>query len=400
MMTETTLEQKTIHFVIASGQIFQNVIPILVYSPDTVIVATSHDMQNASDRLVAFIQNQKFKEKNIEVIPLYGLPEDLNEIIEWFNHQLVTREEFKNSFITFNITGGTKLMSLGMLVSSRDIHNRNVIYINTARKIQEVIDPITLISKKETIPPVLQIEPSLQSAGYQIIEQSTVGPIKNRSNLTYKLASRAKDSTSLIGKLNSRLWTPDNYNNKSPQDPLLIEFKGKPSKQDREILDLMVELGLMIETKELNTYEIVNKSDVKKYLQGGWLEEFVYLKLESLNCDDLRLGVKVKTIGGQGARSEFDVVAAKDNHFLICECKTTKSVYLNQGPKRESDKLEKRDLETLDSNARHYLGDQCSRWYVSAYERDTEFNNKAKDRRIKTIYPKDFDKIDDLFLKS
>ena len=57
------------------------------------------------------------------------------------------------------------------------------------------------------------------------------------------------------------------------------------------------------------------------YLGGKWLEEWVWLQLKDLGCDDFVVGAKVRWRGSQ-SDNEFDALVAHNNRLLIIECKS------------------------------------------------------------------------------
>ena len=54
---------------------------------------------------------------------------------------------------------------------------------------------------------------------------------------------------------------------------------------------------------------------------GTLLEEFIYLKLTKYNFDDIMLGVEVMFDKDLEVYNEFDILAIKNNHIIIVECK-------------------------------------------------------------------------------
>ena len=73
-------------------------------------------------------------------------------------------------------------------------------------------------------------------------------------------------------------------------------------------------------TKRFSAEEIFQK------VTGDMFEYFVYLDIKDLEFDDIEIGV---TIENNGARNEFDILAMKDNHLHIIECKYRRKLDLN-----------------------------------------------------------------------
>ena len=73
-------------------------------------------------------------------------------------------------------------------------------------------------------------------------------------------------------------------------------------------------------TKKFSAEEIFQK------VTGDMFEYFVYLQMKDLGFDDIEIGVEIEN---NGARNEFDILAMKDNHLHIIECKYKRKLDLN-----------------------------------------------------------------------
>ena len=73
-------------------------------------------------------------------------------------------------------------------------------------------------------------------------------------------------------------------------------------------------------TKKFSADEIFQK------VTGDMFEYFIYLQIKDLGFDDIEIGVEIEN---NGARNEFDILAMKDNHLHIIECKYRKKLDLN-----------------------------------------------------------------------
>jgi hypothetical protein len=61
-----------------------------------------------------------------------------------------------------------------------------------------------------------------------------------------------------------------------------------------------------------------------QFLTGGLFEYYVYLQLKDYDFDDLAVGMKVSD---NEVRNEYDVLAIKDNHLNIIECKHKRKTF-------------------------------------------------------------------------
>ena len=71
---------------------------------------------------------------------------------------------------------------------------------------------------------------------------------------------------------------------------------------------------------------IVQSESAADYLQGGWLEEYVYLIASDIGFKEVYCGVTMTDDSKSKAdiRNEMDVVVCHDNRLLFIECKTSR----------------------------------------------------------------------------
>ena len=120
----------TIHLAIVSDQTLPTLIPVLMERPDMVILVCTPAMrQKKLDRRI-----QKILEKNgIPSEVKYDAPDVGLEAIEEFATQTLydLQERWPQAELTFNATGGTKLMTLGFLEMLRP-DSKYVTYTDTS----------------------------------------------------------------------------------------------------------------------------------------------------------------------------------------------------------------------------------------------------------------------------
>jgi len=106
-----------------------------------------------------------------------------------------------------------------------------------------------------------------------------------------------------------------NYIFKTPQKLFLNQHILKTHKVkhiERHFKDALI--GLKVIDKKLHF--------TKEYKGFGTLfEEFIYLKLKKYNFDDILLGVEVMFDENLEIYNEFDILAIKNNHIIVVECK-------------------------------------------------------------------------------
>lgn len=71
----------------------------------------------------------------------------------------------------------------------------------------------------------------------------------------------------------------------------------------------------------------VTDSEARRYLTGGWLEEYVALAVAELGADEVYTGQKLRWQVGQFVgENEIDVLARFGARLFMCSCKALKSV--------------------------------------------------------------------------
>ncbi len=73
----------------------------------------------------------------------------------------------------------------------------------------------------------------------------------------------------------------------------------------------------------------VGDSASRRYLTGGWLEEYVALAIEEIGADEVLIGQKISwQVGEFVGENEIDVLARFGDRLFMCSCKALKSVLL------------------------------------------------------------------------
>jgi hypothetical protein len=114
-----------------------------------------------------------------------------------------------------------------------------------------------------------------------------------------------------------------------------------------------------------------------RYLNGFWLEEYVWLVAQDSSLDDVQVGVKVEWQFPQPStapHNEFDMLAVYRNRLLVVECKTSFSSNIKQ------DIITK--LDSLGRNAGGLFGHTL---LCSAQSLDDAVKNRALAQKVAVI---------------
>ena len=91
-----------------------------------------------------------------------------------------------------------------------------------------------------------------------------------------------------------------------------ILTKSKTKKLDKAFKEALVGLGVIDE-------KMYYKRDKKSF--GSLFEEFIFLKLERYDFDDIKIGVEISFNENLYIVNELDIMAIKENHIFMIECK-------------------------------------------------------------------------------
>jgi len=230
----------------------------------------------------------------------------------------LSKENFTDDAVyLLNISGGTKIMALGVYSYFIDNHKKSTkIYCLPIGK--NKILKIYPENYEENIQYRLGLEEYVLAHG---INEYTTGCLSDFSINPCDFATiyeRNRDLIFNLVKLQNINRVKKIFNNKKPlnlEEILTDEFKEKNN--------------INIDNKNLN--DLLNKCsfDSKslkrknlRFITGGWFEEHVYNIIKShlkLKDDKIKLNVKLKK---EAVENEFDVMFVFNNSLHIVECKT------------------------------------------------------------------------------
>lgn len=264
-----------------------------------ILIATEHT-KNSAYRL------QKI-DSSVEVRILksaYRI-EDMRTLLED-----ICSRQVKGDSLLFNITGGTKLMSVGMILFALQ-KRMPYVYINTFER-----EVLYFAKEGKTLPlkASLTIRDFMQMAGHNI---------QNEGQWTQKHEERTD--------LTRKVWENRSH---------LLRIQEAISAADRKGTSYRIEKAnflINISDKKSTatvggvSHRFKSSAEACKYFSGGWLEEYGYLVLRPLldsgRLSDIRIGLmpcyrkspesNPSTFGIQ----EFDIVTTDGFDLTIIECK-------------------------------------------------------------------------------
>ena len=375
-----------IHVAIVSDQTLPTLIPVLMERPDMVILVCTPAMrQKKLDRRI-----QKILDKNgIPCEVQHGAPDAGLEAIEEFATQALIdlQERWPQAELTFNATGGTKLMTLGFLEVLRP-DCKYVTYTDTSHGQIEYIHPRApaRLAPKPMVN-ILKVGDYLAAQGFSAIPASddddAQGRITRRKPAAKFLGRHAAALQDLIGTLNGRMAKALTQRDEEVANPH-IDLNHVSSKLWREALSEFHKAGL-IDWEGGSSFTLMS-AEAGRFLKGGWLEEYAWHVVRDERPYDCRINVRGNWATGQQAFNEFDVLASHRNQLLFIECKTLS--YTQGG--EDSELIYK--IDSLSSDARGLYGQS---WLLSAREPSQTITDRALLANLRVLGPEELPKLRD-----
>lgn len=319
----------TVHLCLVSERPLANLIPLLQYQPDHIALGISADMKERGLSLRKLLASLGFAESRILDfdVPDHGIA-DIREAA--LDIQLQLQERFPAGQITYNATGGNKLMSLAFAEVFMQDQNR-VVYTDTARDRIETLYPQPAI---EAMQAVLDIETYLKAHGKRLsVRTASDHPdwrqkAQERKALSQWLAHHAEKLGSFFGTLNAMAMQALEPNTPRGQPPSLRQpqqsLRSKPRGDWLEALERIKQAGCC-QWDESHPQDLYfHDAEAATYLAGRWLEEYVWHTLTDAKLEEVKAGAEFTDMvrPSEEVRNELDAIAAHRNRLLLVECKT------------------------------------------------------------------------------
>ena len=297
--------------------------------PDHLILVESSEMKKknaADDFLNALRISDPDKLKHCEIVPIpKGKDSDFQTLLATFG-ELITKCSPDTEWIV-NLTGGNKPMSIAAYEAFSRTASRRFIYIDIGAS-NKIVDFLT--GKGFFLDHKLSIEEFL--AGYGFEYKKAIDSVKKAE----KWAEKHVDAAIVMAKhaMNIRCWGQNALENKRERVEKFKKLKtGKTLDLEKNDLvpnnaevrsafckafDLTEQDGSLMGT--INKY-------IAKFIDGGWLENFVWHTLNQhkseLGLLEVRLGLEICGKRGKVQPHELDVTLMKNDYtFEFMECKS------------------------------------------------------------------------------
>ena len=307
-----------IHLMLVSEQSAPNLLAALdpELKPKEAVLLVTNRMQERAESLKGVLQANGISTSAV----FLG---DGNDFSLLEDEMLKYAEKHEGEKIALNVTGGTKLMALAAQ-SVAEAAGWRIFYIDVTT------DEIIWLGKnappKRKLATQIRLTHYLQGYGYQTQKGSQAKMLKSKETqlLMDDLVQNAVKLQGAIGEIN---WLAQSA---ETQRKLTIELSDKKGQVKNELLSKFSSAGLF---KIINNTVHFSSKDALDFCKGGWLEQYVYQKVESLQgalgIRDKALNLSVKNQAG--TYNEMDVAFMAKNRLFVIECKTSRMDGPRQG---------------------------------------------------------------------
>lgn len=354
-------DRPSLHLCIATGQNLANLIPVLQLKASKVIILETPEMRDSASNLKRaleshgiVVQRRPFDDSSPDAIKAGAEAVGM---------------EFENAAVVFNATGGHKLMTLALAENMELAGELHLLYAETRHHRLDWLKPAPAI---EPMTDVLKVDDFLLVQGYSRIRSADRDgywqvEADARGALTRRLGDESDKLSRFFGALNklAQQAMPD----KARGRPFLPvqHFAFTPGGRDADVLAQARQLKLLAWDDEV---EVVFANEAASvYFGGGWLEEYVWLKLRGLKPFDASVNLFVQPIGS-AVENELDAVVVHQNRMLVVECKTLR---FGRDEARDADYVYK-----LAQLSRQVGGSMASSLLLSARPVDTHVVDRAR----------------------
>jgi hypothetical protein len=300
-----------VHVCIATGQNAANLIPLKQLQAAEVLILQTPTMRDAASNLETALRQEGRQ------IRRQDFDDRSPSTIEASAHQVA--EQLDGRQVILHATGGTKLMVLALRDALRLLETGSgkldIVYADTHR---QQLDWLGSDPRTEAMADVLDLQDMILVQGYRIESDTRPAAVQARASARAALTREMGDNAARYGKFFSALA---GMACASVGGNLEQAFEFAPGGINAKLLHQAASHGLLSwEGDERLTFSDL---DAAKYFAGGWLEEFVFLKLSGMaRRGRYGCNVIVNSSKGQGVRNEIDAMLLHRNRALLIECKT------------------------------------------------------------------------------
>lgn len=326
MPTDITL----IH--IASGETLQNLLPLLALKPQRVVQICSED-----EKIRKSAANLEAAAKMAGC----GAQFQIHQLKSSFPKTQEVRHAYKQLLSVFpgavvNMTGGTKLMSLGAYLGASEFHDVSILYCDTQHKQFVQVGNEQLpesLDSFENVASQISVGVIMAAQGKQFHEETITQQLLDFGTAAWDLRGRHHEAISAwTGAIRESL--PRRNGRIDDRGQRLRDFLQHPlpralSPAAENYLDIAAQAGLLTVDADAKAYLKAEprKSSVEhvsNLLDGGWLElAIAAMAREGNRFTDLRWSVEPDQKGEDYGETDLIAVGREKLNLCVISCKTS-----------------------------------------------------------------------------
>lgn len=307
-------QRPSVHVCIATGQNAANLIPLEQYHAREIWILQTPAMRASAGNLAQALRKEGRHVERIDFDD--STPLQMERNAEGIAQRLDGRQ------VVLHATGGTKLMVLALRDGLRLVEagsgTLEILYAETSK---QQIDWLGQAPRTDAMADVLDLRLMLQVQGYRIVGDNRHAEAQQRAQARAVMTRELGDNAGRYGKVFSALATLASRaaDGRSDRD-LMQQFQYAPGGMFARLLEKAGQEGLLTWDGEVAV--TFSSQESAAYFAGGWLEEFVLLKLTGGLARPGRFSCDLQVASGDGVPNELDAMIVHRNRALLVECKT------------------------------------------------------------------------------
>jgi hypothetical protein len=242
----------------------------------------------------------------------YEVKEVIEDNLSDIKRKLKSLKLNKTNKITVNITGGTKIMTLGIYDFFNDWPNTNFLYKHIKHYYFQELEK----DNRVLIPTKLNTKDYLLAYGISFKDKEP-NKSENYTNAFYSLFLESKIDMEIIENLRIHYRGKKKKHLITAIESAEEETESEKGKRIPNLGEFLSEIHFPYEEDQK-----ITKSEID-YLTGGWFEEYIYHQVKrKLPEADVLLGVNLKK-GSRSNPNDLDVVFCMNDILGVIECKTS-----------------------------------------------------------------------------
>lgn len=363
-----TAAQCPVHVCVATGQNAANFIPLQQYDAREVWILETPSMKASADHLELALRQLQCK--------VVRKPFDDSSPAALARSAESVAEALDGRHVVLHATGGTKLMVLALrdglrLVEAGD-GRLEILYADTQR---QQIDWLGDAPRTEPMADVLDLQKMLLVQGYRIDGDSRHRAALARASEPQRarLTRHLGEGAGRIGSFLSALATIASRaaDERAAERDLVQQLQYPPGGASAKLLREATDAGFLHWDREV-TLRFPDRERAA-YFAGGWIEEFVLLKLSGLVKPE-RFASNLQVLSVRhGVRNELDAMVVHRNRVLVIECKTGRQTAASAA------------LYKLAQLRDRLGGSVAAALYLSAQRLSDEHRQRAEEYRVSVL---------------